>query len=94
MCTVRPYTIGLTTLPWTMLKMTVQMPITRTSIGVPAAIAMRKAAPVETKPPMYGMKHRKKDRTKTGSASGIPRTTMMNSWLAAPTSEIAPVPIM
>ena len=40
------------------------------------------------------MKHRKNDRTKIGSASGIPSTSMMTSWLVAPTSEIAPVPIM
>ena len=34
---------------------------------------------------MYGMKQRKKESTKTGSASGSPRRTMMSHWLAAPT---------
>ncbi len=55
---------------------------------------IRNAIPVEMKPPMYGMKHRKKESTNTGRANGRPRRTMIRNWLPAPTSEIAPVPIM
>ncbi len=81
-------------LPVTMLNTSVQTAMTTMSVGLPTAIVIRNARPVEMKPPMYGMKHRKKDRTNTGRASGSPRTTMITNWLAAPTKEIAPVPIM
>ncbi len=60
----------------------------------PNATVRRNAIPVEMKPPMYGMKHRTNERTKTANANGIPSTSMMTSWLAAPTSEIRPVPTM
>ena len=77
-----------------MLNTSVQMSMIAMSIGGPTATVSRNAIPVEMKPPMYGMKHRMNDRTNTGSASGIPSTSMITSWLAAPTNEIAPVPIM
>ena len=77
-----------------MLNTSVQTIMIAMSAVDPTATVIRRAIPVETKPPMYGMKHRKNDRTNTGSASGIPSTSMITSWLAAPTNEIAPVPIM
>ena len=40
------------------------------------------------------MKPPKNESTKMGMASGNARTHMMTSWLPAPTSEMAPVPIM
>ena len=58
------------------------------------AIVSSSAMPVEMNPPMYGMKHRKKDSTKTGRASGMPSRSMITSWLPAPTNEMAAVPHM
>ena len=50
--------------------------------------------PVVISDPMYGMKPTKIARTASGSASGIPRMVMIRNWVAAPKSEMAPVPIM
>ena len=77
-----------------MLNTSVQMPMITTSVAEPSATVSRNAMPVEMNPPMYGMKHRKNDRTNTGRANGMPSTTMITSWLAAPTNEIAAVPNM
>ncbi len=94
MLTIRPYTRGATMLPCTMLKTRVKMAITTMSWVEPTATVTRNARPVVSRLPMYGMKPPKNDRTASGQASGIPSSAMTRNWLAAPTAEIAPVPIM
>ncbi len=86
--------MGLTMLPVTRLNATVHTAMIATSDGDPVAIVSSSAIPVEMNPPTYGMKHRKKDSTNTGRASGIPSTSMITSWLPAPTNEMAAVPLM
>ena len=44
--------------------------------------------------PMYGMNPPKNDSTASGSASGMPRMAMIRNWVAAPNTEMAPVPSM
>ena len=64
------------------------------SVGVPYATAIRKARPVVTNPPMYGMKQAMNDRIATGTAKGRPSSSMMTSCEIAPTAEMAAVPSM
>jgi hypothetical protein len=77
-----------------MLKTSVKMAMITMSWVDPVATVTRKASNVVSRLPMYGMKPPKKDRMASGQASGMPRIAMMRNWLAAPTAEIAPVPIM
>ena len=81
-------------LPCTMLKTIVKMAMIRMSWGDPVATVTRNARPVVISDPMYGMNPPKTARMASGNASGMPRTAMIRNWVAAPKTEIAPVPSM
>ncbi len=65
------------TLPWTMLKTAVQIPMKMMSWVVPKATVIRNAIALVTNCPMYGMNPPKNDSTATGSANGIPSSVMI-----------------
>ena len=67
---LRPYTSGVTKLPWAMLNTTVNTSIIDDVRRVPTAIATRSARAVVRNEPMYGMNPRRTSSTAIGSASG------------------------
>ena len=92
--TVRPYTSGLTMLPWTMLKTTVQIAMITMMVGSPSSTAIEKRRPGRDEPAdvRNEAQEERQDRDRDGERQ--PQDGHDQVLDTAPTAETTAVPPM